>query len=113
MKAKFEHLSMYSSSDDELILILPDDCQYFDKIKDLVNKYSTAVKIDGFEVRMPLKAGIYNFGGKTESPIEIYNKSRVASEQEKLMSRGFTIMTFRSIMNEKNCMKSQVHCIRL
>ncbi len=88
MKAKFEHLSMYSSSDDELILILPDDCQYFDKIKDLVNKYSTAVKIDGFEVRMPLKAGIYNFGGKTESLIEIYNKSRVASEQGEINESG-------------------------
>lgn len=88
IKYEFDDIYMYSSSDDELILILPDGCRYFDTISSLVNNYSTAVNIDGFQVRMPLKVGIYNYAGRYETPIEIYNKARIASEQGEANEAG-------------------------
>ena len=79
---------MYSSSYDEIILIFPEDCAYIESFKSLVEKYSKAVNIDGFHVDLPMKIGIYLHKGGPDTPIDVYNKARIASEQGEIRESG-------------------------
>ena len=88
IKLRLKNISLYSSSDDELMMIIPEDYDYVKGLKSLVNKYSMAVKVDGFQVRLSLKAGVYNYMGGLETPITIYNKARIASEQGETPESG-------------------------
>lgn len=88
IKIGYKCISMYSSSDDELIIISPKDCDFVASINSLVSKYSKAVEIDGFQVRLPLKVGVYNYMGEPETAIAIYNKARIASEQGEIVESG-------------------------
>lgn len=88
IKLEFKDISMYSSSYDEIILIFPEDCAYIESFKSLVEKYSKAVNIDGFHVDLPMKIGIYLHKGGPDTPIDVYNKARIASEQGEIRESG-------------------------
>lgn len=73
--------AVYSSSDNEIILIVCSNCGYLEICKQLFNKYSTAIKIEQFTFRVSLKIGVYEYHNNDETPMEAFNKARVAYEQ--------------------------------
>ena len=75
---------VYSYERDELILLACDDCvaDYEEKLKKELEYYSTyPVTMNGYKIRVSLKVGVYYYNGGDASPIEIYNRSRIAYEQ--------------------------------
>jgi len=80
--------AIYSSGNDEIILISTTDCSYMDKINKVVLKYSNPVKVKKYTFRLSLKIGMYEHRGRYESPITIFNKARIAYEQGEVKESG-------------------------
>lgn len=82
---------VYSYEKDELIVLACKNCveDYENKIKKELNHYSSfPVSMNGYKIRVSLKLGIYVYQGGNTSPIEIYNKSRIAYEQGEVKESG-------------------------
>lgn len=76
--------AVYSYEKDELIVLICDRCMkdYEENIRKVIEKYDTSpVLIGEYKIRVSLKAGIYEYTGEDSSPIDIYNKARIAYEQ--------------------------------
>lgn len=73
--------AMYSFGDDEIILIDAVNSGNLGKIEHTLNKYSTAVQIEDITFRVFLKVGIYHYRGGSDTPIQVFNKARIAYEQ--------------------------------
>jgi len=76
--------AVYSYEKDELIVLICDFCinEYEVKIKRILENYvSSPIKMNGYKFRVSLKVGIYLYKGEETTPIEIYNKARIAYEQ--------------------------------
>ena len=73
--------AIYSSSNDEIILIACSNCKYRENVNNTIKKYSNPVKVKNYTFRLALKIGMYDYNGGYESPIEIFNKARIAYEQ--------------------------------
>ncbi|HAE43428.1 MAG TPA: hypothetical protein DCG34_11030 [Clostridiales bacterium] len=76
--------AVYSYGKDELIVLVFDDCDenYEDKFNLILDHYSKfPIALNGYDIRVLLKVGIYEYRGEDISPTEIYNKARIAHEQ--------------------------------
>ncbi|AHM57700.1 putative signal transduction protein (plasmid) [Peptoclostridium acidaminophilum DSM 3953] len=73
--------ALYASSDNEIISIACAECDHIEKTKKTIKKYSNAINIEGYSVRLAIKAGIYNYSGEIENPLEVFIKARIAYEQ--------------------------------
>jgi len=71
--------AVYSSGYDEINLIASRG--YLADCERILQQYSTAFKIEQFTFRVSVKIGIYEYEGSNETPIDIYNRSRIACEQ--------------------------------
>jgi predicted signal transduction protein with EAL and GGDEF domain len=91
--------AIYSSSNDEIILISSTDCSYLDKINKVILKYSNPVKVKKYTLRLSLKIGIYEHKSRQESPITIFNKARIAYEQGEVKESG--IYYYRDELEEQ------------
>lgn len=83
--------AVYSYEKDELIVLICENClaNYEEKLKNILANYvATPVKIKGYKIRVSLKVGIYEYKGEESSPIEIYNKARIAYEQGEANKSG-------------------------
>lgn len=83
--------AIYSNEKDELIVMACNNCveDYEKKIKGIVDHYFTSpISIRGYKLRVSLKVGIYEYQGEESSPIEIYNKARIAYEQGEVKESG-------------------------
>lgn len=85
---KLEHScgrkAVYSYEKDELIVLICDFClnEYEEKLKRILDNYvSSPIKMNGYKFRVSIKVGIYLYKGEETTPIEIYNKARIAYEQ--------------------------------
>lgn len=72
---------IYTLNDDEFFSFDYKDCNYLEKIKEIIDKYSIGLKVDDYNVRISIKAGFYDYKGSNETPDEIINKARIAREQ--------------------------------
>ena len=82
---------IYSHEKDEMILLVCENCQhgYEEKIKKVIEQYfAHPVSINGYKIRVSLKVGIYIHKGEVNTPIEIYNKARIAYEQGEVKESG-------------------------
>jgi EAL domain-containing protein (putative c-di-GMP-specific phosphodiesterase class I) len=76
--------AVYSYGKDELILLAFEDCveDYEEKIDQVLGHYFMfPISINGYDIRVSLKVGVYEYRGEDISPTEIYNKARIAHEQ--------------------------------
>jgi len=73
--------AIYTSGNDEIVLIDCQNCGYLKKIKLAIEKYSQSVHVENFNFRVSMKAGVYNYRGGNETPIEVFTKARIAYEQ--------------------------------
>ncbi|WP_276929656.1 EAL domain-containing protein [Herbinix luporum] len=76
--------AIYSYEKDELIILACKSCNYDyeEKIKEILEDYfDFPVSMGGYKIRVSLKVGIYEYKGEEITPIEIYNKARIAYEQ--------------------------------
>ena len=83
--------AIYSYEKDELIVLACNNCLegYEDSIKKVLDHYfSCPVSMQGYKIRVSLKVGIYVYQGEEKSPIEIYNKARIAYEQGDVKKSG-------------------------
>lgn len=83
--------SVYSYEKDELILLINEDtaieCE--GKINQVIQSYfASPVSMYGYKIRVSMKVGIYLYKGEDISPIEIYNKARIAYEQGEAKKSG-------------------------
>lgn len=86
-----EEKRVYSYEKDELIALVCKNCEagYEDKLQNVLERYSTLpVTMNGYKIRVSLKVGIYEYQGGNVSPVEIYNKSRIAYEQGEIKESG-------------------------
>ncbi len=73
---------IYSSGLDEIILVTPPECsEHKNTIDCIVKKYYDPIPIDGYTFKLTLKLGVYKYTGGNETPIDIYNRARIAYEQ--------------------------------
>ena len=82
---------VYSYEKDELIVLACKNCVlgYEGKIKEVLDHYDALpVSMNGYKIRVSLKIGIYEYNGEDVSPIEIYNKARIAYEQGEAKESG-------------------------
>lgn len=86
--------TVYSYEKDELIVLICENCEncennYVEKIKNMLENYFTnPISLHGYKIRVSLKVGIYEYDGEEKSPIEIYNKARIAYEQGEAKESG-------------------------
>ncbi|NLY19012.1 MAG: EAL domain-containing protein [Clostridiaceae bacterium] len=82
--------AVYSYEKDELIVLACEDgVDYEEKIKSVLEHYCDfPVSMNDYKIRLSLKAGIYVYRGGDASPIEIYNKARIAYEQGEVKESG-------------------------
>lgn len=83
--------AVYSYEKDELIVLVYDNCEenYETKIiKVLEDYFAFPVSMNGYKIRVSLKVGVYVYQGEENSPIEIYNKARIAYEQGETKESG-------------------------
>lgn len=91
LKRRSGEKNVYSYEKDELIVLVCDDgaVDYKKKIKEVFDKYcALPVSMNGYKIRVSLKVGIYVYQGGNVSPIEIYNKARIAYEQGAVKESG-------------------------
>jgi len=84
--------AVYSYEKDELIVLICDNCpgDYEEKLRNVLEKYSTSpISMNGYKIRVSLKVGMYEYRGEDNSPIDIYNKARIAYEQGDAKRSGF------------------------
>jgi len=82
---------VYSYEKDELIVLSCENCEagYEEKIRKELDHYSSfPVSMNGYKIRLLLKVGICEYKGGDTTPIEIYNKSRIAYEQGEINESG-------------------------
>ncbi|NLK65785.1 MAG: EAL domain-containing protein [Tissierellia bacterium] len=91
--------AIYSTSNDEIILIACKGCLYMKKINNAILKYSNPVKVKKYIFRLSLKIGMYDYSGDYESPIAIFNKARIAYEQGEIKESG--IYYYRDELEEQ------------
>jgi EAL domain-containing protein (putative c-di-GMP-specific phosphodiesterase class I)/GGDEF domain-containing protein len=73
---------VYTSGYDEINLIILPGCSYLKECRRIIKRYLPAYKINQFMFRITMKIGIYLYDGLIdESPLEVYNKARIAYEQ--------------------------------
>lgn len=100
--------AVYSYGKDELIVLAFEDCveDYEEKINQVLEHYfQFPVSINGHDIRVSLKVGIYEYRGEDISSIEIYNKARIAHEQGNEKESGvyfydFNLQKKRSEMHD-------------
>ncbi len=80
-KDECKKIKLYSYYNDEFIVTTFPQCNHTEFIEKLVEKYASSFKIDSFEVRLPMKVGVYEYLGGKESPSKILDKARIAYEQ--------------------------------
>lgn len=83
--------AIYSYEKDELIVLACENCMedYEDKIKKVLDYYfAFPISMNGYKIRVSLKVGVYVYQGQESSPIEIYNKARIAYEQGEAKESG-------------------------
>lgn len=76
--------AVYSYEKDELIVLVCEHCahDYEEYLRNVLDYYFTfPVTMSGYKIRVSLKVGIYVYQGEEKTPIEIYNKARIAYEQ--------------------------------
>jgi EAL domain-containing protein (putative c-di-GMP-specific phosphodiesterase class I)/GGDEF domain-containing protein len=79
---------IYMSGYDEINLVVSLQCDYMEECKRVIEKYSTPFKVNQFMLRILIKIGIYEYAGINESPIDAYNKARIAYEQGSIQETG-------------------------
>lgn len=83
--------AVYSYEKDELIVLVCDKCvhNYEEKIKHVLEHYvANPIDMNGIKFRVSLKVGVYVYTGEDNSPIDIYNKARIAYEQGEVKESG-------------------------
>lgn len=83
--------AIYSYEKDELIVLACEKCEkdYEEKIKAILEDYfAFPISMNGYKIRVSLKVGIYIYKGEEKTPIEIYNKARIAYEQGEVKESG-------------------------
>ena len=83
--------AIYSYEKDELIVLTCKNCSenYEDKVKEVLEDYfASPITINGYKIRVSLKVGVYIYKGEDNSPIDIYNKARIAYEQGEIKESG-------------------------
>lgn len=73
--------AVFSSSYDEIDLVICPSSQYFEKCQHIIRQYSTAFGAKQSKFRVTMKIGIYEYHGTKETAIDVYNKARIAHEQ--------------------------------
>lgn len=73
---------IFSSGYNEIILLSPSDTDNLKKVYDLIETYSSPVDFGKYKIQVLIKAGVYTYNGSDEDPIDIYNKARIAREQD-------------------------------
>ncbi len=76
---EYDRDAVYSSGYDEVNFIT--NGGYLEKCERIIKRYSTAFKIEQFTLRVSMKIGIYEYNGSNETPIDVYNRARIACEQ--------------------------------
>lgn len=83
--------AVYSYEKDELIILVCKECEgdYEEKIHKVLDHYfASPISMNGYKIRVSLKVGIYMYQGEDNSPIDIYNKARIAYEQGEVKESG-------------------------
>lgn len=80
--------ALYSFGDDEIILIDRTGRGNLKTIENVLEKYSTAVQIENITFRVSLKVGVYEYEGGSETPVQVFNKARIAYEQGEEFESG-------------------------
>jgi len=79
---------IYMSNNDEIDILAPSDCNCLQECKRIIKQYSTPFKVNQFTFRILIKIGVYEYKGLRESPIDVYNKARIAYEQGDYQETG-------------------------
>lgn len=80
--------ALYSFGEDEIIVIDRTARGNLKTIENLLEKYSTAVQIENISFRVSLKVGVYEYQGGSETPVQVFNKARIAYEQGEEFESG-------------------------
>ncbi len=83
--------TVYSYERDELIVLACEDGEvdHEEEIKKVLDHYCAfPITMNCYKIRVALKAGIYAYQGGDVSPVEIYNKARIAYEQGEVKESG-------------------------
>jgi EAL domain-containing protein (putative c-di-GMP-specific phosphodiesterase class I) len=78
---KYGKDAVYTSGHDEIDLVIYPNSGYLEECKQILKQYTTAFKLNQFSIRIAMKIGIYEYDGTDETPINVYNKARIAYEQ--------------------------------
>ncbi len=79
---------VYTMGYDEINLLVSLNSGYIEECKRISERYSTGFKVNQFTFRISMKIGIYEYYGEDESPVEIYDKARIAYEQGEFFETG-------------------------
>lgn len=79
---KYGKDAVYTSGYDEINLVIYPNTGYLEECKQILKQYSNAFKLNQFPIRVSMKIGIYEYDGTDETPINVYNKARIAYEQD-------------------------------
>lgn len=93
--------AVYTMRYDEINLLFSLNYSYLEECKRIFKLYSTGFKVNQFTFRISMKIGIYEYHGTNESPIEIYHKARIASEQGELYENGIYLYDKKFDINRK------------
>lgn len=77
----FGKKEIYTSGYSEIDLILSSDPAEIEKLKDIVKRHSSELKIKEFTFHLYANIGIYQYHGSDTSPVSVYGKARIAWEQ--------------------------------
>jgi len=80
--------ALYSFGEDEIIVIDRTGRGNLKTIENVLEKYSTAVQIENISFRVSLKVGVYEYQGCSETPVQVFNKARIAYEQGEEFESG-------------------------
>ncbi|MDD2454319.1 MAG: EAL domain-containing protein [Synergistaceae bacterium] len=80
--------ALYSFGEDEIIVIDRTGRGNLKTIENVLEKYSTAVQIENISFRVSLKVGVYEYEGCSETPVQVFNKARIAYEQGEEFESG-------------------------
>lgn len=80
--------ALYTYGQDEILIIESARCSYMERINRAIKEYSAAIRIHHYIFRVVLKIGMYECCKWDKSPIDVFNKARIAGEQGELRESG-------------------------
>ncbi|MET3683583.1 EAL domain-containing protein (putative c-di-GMP-specific phosphodiesterase class I)/GGDEF domain-containing protein [Alkalibacillus flavidus] len=107
LSRRFGRDYLYSMSDDEIVILTDvDDETVYHDLSEMIEGYSSSTQIGRYVFRIAIKAGMVHYEGEADNGLDVFNKARVALDQQSEFGTG--VFYYDEAINRKNQLNYEI-----